>query len=131
MMTDTSSSSTESLPATDLTPVCKDRPDRWSAPLSTDLDDPDAVPYFLWDEPMTVRDLRRRLNTASAPEKARLLGKILREARDWEVWRFTTPGEVTRLWPKLAKHLGRRRSFWKFLLDEWWQQGRLAIHVSG
>lgn len=24
------------------------------APLSTDLDDPDAVPYFLWDEPVTV-----------------------------------------------------------------------------
>ena len=130
-MTDTASSPTELVPATDLAPVRKDRSDRWSAPLSTDLDDPEAVPYFLWDEPMTVRDLRRRLTTASASEKARLLGKILREARDWEVWRFTTPDEVTRLWPRLAKHLGRRRSFWEFLLGEWWQQGRLAIHVSG
>ncbi len=130
-MTVPASSSTASIPATDLTPVCKDRSDRWSVPLSTDLDDPETVPYFLWDEPMTVRDLRRRLTTASVPEKARLLGKILREARDWEVWRFTTPDEVTRLWPRLAKHLGRRRSFWEFLLGEWWQQGRLAIHVSG
>ncbi len=121
----------ESAPATDLTPAYRNRSDRWSAPLSTDLDDPEAVPYFLWDDPMTVRDLRRRLNTASAPEKARLLGKILREARDWEVWRFTTPDEVTRLWPRLARHLGRRRSFWEFLLGEWWQQGRLAIDVSG
>ncbi len=116
-MPTTSSSSTES--------------ERWSAPLSTDLDDPEAVPYFLWDEPMTVRELRRRLNTASPPEKTRLLGKILREARDWEVWRFTTPEEVARQWPKLTKHLGQRRSFWEFLLNEWWQQGRLAIHVSG
>ena len=131
MMTDTATSSTESVPAADLTLACETRSDRWSAVLSTDLDDPEAVPYFLWDEPMTVRDLRQRLNTASAPEKARLLGKILREARDWEVWRFTTPDEVTRLWPRLAKHLGRRRAFWEFLLGEWWQQGRLAIHVSG
>ena len=128
MMTDSASSSNESGP--DLAHGCKVRSDRWSAPLSTDLDDPEAVPYFLWDEPMTVRDLRRRLNTASEPEKARLLGKILREARDWEVWRFTTPDEVTRLWPKLAKHLGRRRSFWEFLLGEWWQQGLLATNVS-
>ncbi len=130
-MTDSASSSSESVPATDPTPGCKNLSDRWSSPLSTDLDDPEAVPYFLWDEPMTVRDLRRRLKTASAPEKARLLGKIPREARDWEVWRFTTPDEVTRLWPRLAKHLGRRRSFWEFLLGEWWRQGRLAIHVSG
>jgi hypothetical protein len=109
----------------------KAKPDQWSAPLSTDLDTPEAVPYFLWDEPMTVQDLRRRLDTASIPEKARLLGKILREARDWEVWKFTTPEEVARMWPKLVKHLGRRRSFWEFLLDEWRQQGRLAIHVPG
>ena len=61
MMTDTTSSP----PATDQ--PCE-RSDRWSAPLSTDLDDPEAVPYFLWDEPMTVRDLRQRLSTASAPE---------------------------------------------------------------
>ncbi len=125
-MTDTVPSSTKSEPGTNLTPT-----GRWSAPLSTDLDNPEAVPYFLWDQPMTVQELRQRLETASAPEKARLLGKLLREARDWEVWKFTTPDEVTRLWPALAKHLGRRRSFWEFLLGEWWQRGRLANHVSG
>lgn len=103
---------------------------RWTAPLSTDLSDPDAVPYFLWDEPMTVRELRRRLVTASPPEKARLLGKILREARDFEVWEFTTPDEVAHSWAQLRKHLGRRRPFWRFLLTEWWKQGRLAIHVT-
>ena len=26
--------------------------------LSTDLSDPDAAPYFLWDQPMSVRELR-------------------------------------------------------------------------
>ncbi len=107
------------------------RPGHGSASLSTDFVDPQAVPYFLWDEPMTVHELRQRLKMASAPEKARLLGKILREARDWEVWAFTTPEEVAGMWPKLAKHLGRRRPFWAFLLGEWWRQGRLAVHVAG
>lgn len=94
--------------------------------LSTNLDDPQAVPYFLWDEPMTVTQLRARLETASPPEKIRLLGKILREARDFEVWRFTTPKEVVHLWPKLTRHLGRRRRFWEFLLGEWRELGLLA-----
>jgi hypothetical protein len=92
---------------------------REHAPLSSDLDDLGAVPYFLWDEPMTVAELRTRLHTASPPERARLLGKILREARDTDVWRFTSPAEVSRLWPELARHLGRRRAFWEFLLRQW------------
>jgi len=130
-MTGPASSMTDSEPTVAQSPAHKGRPERWSAPLSTDFDDPEAVPYFLWDEPMTVSELRQRLKTASAPEKARLLGKILREARDWEAWEFTTPDEVAQLWPSLVKHLGRRRPFWEFLLGEWWQQGHLAIHVSG
>jgi hypothetical protein len=93
--------------------------------LSTDLDRPEAIPYFLWDEPMTVAELRVRLQAASAPERARLLAKILREARDTEVWRFTTPTEVAAEWGKLARHLGKRRQFWEFLLAQWREQGLL------
>src|SRR5262249_54312918 len=32
-------------------------------PLSTNLDDPDAQPYFVWDVPVTVRELRRACTT--------------------------------------------------------------------
>jgi len=96
-------------------------------PLSTDLGDPEAVPYFLWDEPMSVRELRARLAGASEPERARLLGKILREARDTEVWLFTTPDEVARSWRRVVRHLGRRRAFWEFLLSQWAAQGRLTV----
>ncbi len=91
--------------------------------LSTNLDDPEAVPYFLWDEPLSVAELRSRLTHGDSPERLRLLGKVLREARDTEVWRFTTPAEVTALWPQLRRHLGRRRAFWEFLLGRW---GELA-----
>ena len=61
--------------------------------LSTDLDDPNAYPYFLWDDPMTNAELRHRLATASVPERTRLLRNILREAREWKCWRNITPRE--------------------------------------
>ncbi len=91
--------------------------------LSTRLADPDAIPYFLWDDPMTVSELEVRLRTASEPEQLRLLALILREARDPDVWRFVTPEEVVRLWPRLAGRLGLRRGFWEFLLDRWKRLG--------
>lgn len=92
-------------------------------PLTTNLDRPDAVPYFLWDDPMTVGELRDRLRSLSSPERARLLAKILREARDTDVWIFTSPPEVVAQWSRLVRHLGRRRRFWEFLLDSWHRQG--------
>jgi hypothetical protein len=94
--------------------------------LSTDLDDPEAIPYFLWDEPMSVAQLKDRLQTASHAERTRLLAKILREARDPDVWKFITPDELRRLWPEVRRRLGRRRSFWEFLLERWRIEGLIA-----
>jgi len=88
-------------------------------PLSTDLTDLSAVPYFLWDEPMTVSEFERRLKTGSPAERTRLLAKLLREARDSDVWVFASPEEVWRRWPEVSPFLGRRRRFWEFLLDRW------------
>ena len=93
--------------------------------LSTRLTDPDAIPYFLWDDPMTVSEFEERLRTASEPEQLRLLALILREARDPDVWQFVSPEEVVRLWPRLAGRLGLRRGFWEFLLARWTQLGLL------
>ena len=93
--------------------------------LSTNLDDASSIPYFLWDEPMSVAELRRRLATTAHPGRVRLLGKILREARDTDVWKFTTPGEVRDHWPELLLLLGRRRAFWEFLFDRWQKEGFL------
>ena len=90
------------------------------------LDDPKAVPYFLWDDPMTVAELQSRLDKASLVERTRLLGKILREARDRDVWRFVSPDKVWEMWPQLSRHLGRRRAFWEFLLKQWQKAGLLG-----
>lgn len=94
-------------------------------PLSMDLDSPAAVPYFLWDEPMTIRELRDRLANRGDGERIRLLAKILREARDTHVWRFTNPREVAERWADLAPRLGRRRGFWELLLRVWREEGLL------
>ena len=94
--------------------------------LSTNLEENSAVPYFLWDEPLTIGELKKRLVSASTDERMRLLGKILREARDTDVWKFTTPREVWLHWDELSKHLGRRREFWKFLLEFWEKEGLLG-----
>lgn len=93
--------------------------------LSTDLEKASAIPYFLWDEPMTLAELKRRLTSASRSEQTRLLAKILREARDTDVWKFTTPREVRRRWNEIAPMLGRRREFWQFLFEFWEKEGLL------
>ncbi len=94
--------------------------------LSTDLDDLKAIPYFLWDEPMTVTEFRRRLTAASPAEQNRLLAKLLREARDTDVWKFTTPTEVWQRWPLVAAQTGRRRAFWEFLFGHWQREGLIG-----
>jgi hypothetical protein len=94
--------------------------------LSTELNNPAAIPYFLWDEPMTVAEFKQRLQTASLPEQKRLLAKLLREARDTDVWQFTTPQEVWQRWNELSPMLGRRRGFWEWLLTSWQKEGLLG-----
>ncbi len=94
--------------------------------LSIEIEDPMAIPYFLWDEPMSVGQLKERLRSASHPERIRLLGKIMREARDTDVWKFTSPEEIRQLWPELSPHLGRRRPFWEFLFKRWQSEGYFA-----
>ncbi len=96
-----------------------------SLKLTTDMNDPGGVPYFLWDEPMTLATLRECLDRASPVERGRLLGKIMREARDTDVWSFTTPGEVIALWESISRNLGRRRSFWSWLIGRWKEDGLL------
>lgn len=100
-------------------------PARAGVELTTDLSSDEAIPYFLWDQPMTLAELRRRLG-GSPEERHHYLGVILREAREPDVWRFTTPEEVVRKWDHLEPQLGRRREFWRFLLAQWRELGLVA-----
>jgi len=60
---------------------------------------------------MTTAEFRCRLSAASTAEQTRLLAKLLRQARDTDVWHFTTPIEIRDRWPAVAPLLGRRRPF--------------------
>ncbi len=94
--------------------------------LSTDLTQGDKRPYFLWDEDVTVAELRSALRGDDRELRLRLLGKMLREARDSDVWLFVTPEEVEKELPLLTRRLGRRAPFWNWLIGGWRQDGLLA-----
>jgi hypothetical protein len=95
-------------------------------PLTTDMTEDAKRPYFLWDEDITIGELRERLERGSEYERTRLLAKMLREARDIDVWQFVTPGQVSASLPSLGRRLGRRRAFWEFLIHGWQADGLLA-----
>jgi len=112
----------------------KKRPTPWQSsgynrpmrPMTIDLDRGEARPYFLWDEDLSIVELRERLAGSDQPERQRLLAKLLREARDIDVWAFVTPQEVADALPTIARRLGRRRSFWEFLIRGWQDDGVLS-----
>jgi len=94
--------------------------------LTSDLTVGNKRPYFLWDEDLTVDELRAKLEGDEVAERRRLLGKMLREARDTDVWLFTAPEEVARELPFIARRLGRRARFWSWLIAGWRQDGLLS-----
>lgn len=85
-------------------------------PTSPALLDPATRPYFLWWSNLTVGDLRRLLRSSDVEERAYWLGALLREANSRDVWLFTTPEEIRRAWPHVARYLGRARELWAYLL---------------
>lgn len=93
--------------------------------FTTDLGHEGAVPYFLWDEPLTVGELKRRLAEGDPDERTRLAAKVLREARFDEAMALIPLARVVADYSKLRPNLGRRRAFWDFLLAEWRSLGLL------
>lgn len=65
-------------------------------PLTADMRIGDRRPYFLWDEDISIDELRAILGGADEDARERVLGKMLREARDIDVWHFVAPEEVAR-----------------------------------
>ena len=95
-------------------------------PLSADLTDEDKRPYFLWDEDISIREFRERLRGSDPGERLRMLAKLMREARDTDVWAFVKPQDAADALPLLTRKLGRRQPFWTFLIDGWRRLGIIA-----
>ena len=97
--------------------------------LSLDLDRDEAQPYFIWDQPLTVAELRRWLAHSDPATRALWTARVLREARYTDVWRFVTLEQVLGLWPLVQRHLGRTRKFWEFLIEGWRDDGLIPRHA--
>lgn len=95
-------------------------------PLSADFTDEEARPYFLWDEDLSLKDFKLRLNGPDPDERLRLLAKLMREARDTDVWEFVRPQDAADALPLLSRRLGRRQAFWEFLIEGWRRHGVIA-----
>lgn len=90
---------------------------------SLELAHANAQPYFVWDEPITVAELRACLVSGDPTERLRWTARVLRDARFDDVWRFLTVNQIVENWPALAPRLGRRRAFWSWMLDRWRADG--------
>lgn len=100
-----------------------DQPDM--RPLSQDLDRADAQPYFIWDIPVTVAELRRHLLDPNPATRALWKARVMREARYQDVWEFLSIDEILADLRLIQRHLGRTHRFWNFLIDGWQRDGLL------
>jgi len=63
-----------------------------------------------------VAEFSAHLQDPEPETRAYWLGALLREANTRDAWLFVTPSEIRALWPHLARHLGRSRAMWAWLL---------------
>jgi hypothetical protein len=94
--------------------------------LTTNMFRQELRPYFLWGEDISIDELRGILAGPDGPRRDQLLGKMLREARDIDVWQFVRPAEVARVLERLRQRVGRRYAFWIFLIAGWRSRGLLG-----
>jgi hypothetical protein len=78
--------------------------DPWQ--ISRDVHDPQAVPYFDWDAPVTNEAVRCALREGSEDDRLYWIARILREARYADIWQYVALPR----WELL-------RPFWEFLID--------------
>jgi hypothetical protein len=76
-------------------------------------------PYFLWDCELTLAEFEERLRDPDPAVQAYFVGKVMRQAKPDDVFRFVSLAKIRALWPALERHLGRERTFWAWVLDTW------------
>ncbi len=86
------------------------------------------TPWFLWWDDVRIfeEEVREKLRSPDPVERGNWVGRIMREATLRDVWRFLSLREIQRDWPHIERNLGRRRAFWRYLLDGWRRDGLLA-----
>lgn len=75
-------------------------------------------PSFLWDNELTLDDLRLRLRDADPAVAAYWVGTVMRQARPDDAIVLVGVERMRALWPLVQRHLGRERPFWSWYLDK-------------
>lgn len=76
-------------------------------------------PYFLWDCDLTDRQFRALLRDEDRRVRGAALGRLMRQAKPDDVFRYVTEPDVRSLWDEVQPYLGRSGRFWTWLLDTW------------
>ncbi len=84
-----------------------------------------CTPWFTWDAPVAAETLKERLHHPEPAVRAQWQGLVMREARIPEVFDWLSIGEIVRDFEHIERHLGRRREFWRWLLEGWRRDGFL------
>jgi hypothetical protein len=92
--------------------------------LVLDVIDPKDTPYFLWSEDLTAEEFTSIVRGERGEYLQHVyMGRLLREGRLADVWKFIDLSELLQHWQKILPHLGRQRRFWEFLLRTWRAHG--------
>lgn len=86
------------------------------------LVDPQGRPYFLWDLDLDLPAFERLLRDPDPEVRAYFVGKLMRQAKPDDVFRFVSRDDLVELWPSTRKYLGNTRDFWRWLLVQHEQQ---------
>ncbi len=83
-------------------------------------------PWFLWDVAIDEPTFRARLTHPDPSIRAQWQGALMREARFREVFEYLTLGEIARDFEHLERHLGRKKAFWRWILEGFRRDGVIA-----
>lgn len=97
--------------------------------MTFDMSQDDMIPYFMWDYGFTIREIKAVLSGSDEQEKLQMMGKILRDARYADVWKFFSLQEFLKYRERLVPFTGRMRGFWEFMHKKWVQY-HLIDHVG-
>lgn len=88
-------------------------------------DIPERRPYFLADQNMSEGQIRHILKNGSEIEQISIASRLISEAQWNDIWNYTTPEDLIRLFPKLWFWPDSRRIVWQRILEEWKETGEL------
>lgn len=85
-------------------------------PTSNRLYEPDTQPYFMWDLPMTVAQMRDALASDDQALRDEIIVRLLREANSRDVFLFIDWDDIDDAWSRVSHRLGRSRPVWELAL---------------